>query len=70
MLSSCKQGLKDLDVDEIVELSSHDVSPKYISEVKKLGFKDFDVDDLVQLGSHGVSTKFIAELNNPELQGS
>ena len=34
---------------DLIALSNHDVSPKYISELKRLGITDFDVDDLVAL---------------------
>ena len=55
-------GLKDLDIDDLVELGAHGVSPEFIAEMHRLGLKDLDIDDLVELANHDVSPQFIAEL--------
>jgi hypothetical protein len=45
-----------------VELRKHDITPRYVRELKEIGFKDFDVDELVQLSEHRVTKRFIREM--------
>ena len=51
-----------LEIEDLVELTIHDVSPEYIEEMKQLGFKDLDGEEIVEAKIHGVNTEFVAEM--------
>ncbi|HEY5270971.1 MAG TPA: hypothetical protein VII97_11580, partial [Anaerolineales bacterium] len=63
-------GIKDLDVDELVECSDHGVTPEFIRSIRELGLKDIEVDHLVALADHAVTPAALraARLAYPDLE--
>ena len=49
-------------MEELIELSRHGVSLRYIVELREQGLTDLEIDDIVELSRHGISPKYIAEL--------
>ena len=61
-------GIKDLDADELVDLSSSSVSAKYISELRAAGLKDVDADELVECMDHNVTPDFIRAMHEAGIE--
>ena len=59
-------GWELADVD-LIELNDHDVSARYIAELRAAGLQELDVDELIRLSDHGVSAKYMAELRQAGL---
>lgn len=56
-------GLAPLDVEGVIQLSIHQVTPEYVREMRALGLTGAStVDDVVQLRIHRVSTDYVREL--------
>lgn len=56
-------GLAPLDVEGVIQLSIHQVTPEYVREMRSLGLTGGNtVDDVVQLRIHRVSTEYVREL--------
>ena len=62
------QGYKNIDVEELIELRIHGVTPEYIAELKTLGLTGLTTKELKELRIHGVTGDYIRELNGAGLQ--
>ena len=40
---------KKLDIDEVMSLKIHDVTPDFVRRAREKGFKDMSVDEYIQL---------------------
>ena len=55
-------GFNRIDIEDLIALSIHDVSPAYLKEMKSLGFRDLSIDEVVAARIHDVSPEFLKEL--------
>jgi hypothetical protein len=46
----------------VVELRVHNVSPRFVRELRELGFKDLELDELVGLTYRHITPRFVREM--------
>ena len=56
------QGYRDLDADEVMEMSIFKVTPAFIRELQQLGYRDLSFRSLVEFRIHGVTPEYIREM--------
>ena len=50
--------------EQFVELRIHNVTPRFVREIRELGFDRLDVEELVEMSIHHVTPRFIREMRN------
>ncbi len=61
-LSGLEHEIAGLDIDDLVAMRQHDVTPAFIAAIAEAGFDNLDVDDLVAMKIHGVTPAFIESM--------
>jgi len=51
-----------LDLDDVIRLAIHDVTPDYVRELRELGYDSIPAEQLVAMRVHDVTPAFIREL--------
>ena len=54
-------GYNDLDVDQLVAMRVHDVTPEYVKGVRDMGFS-VDPDQVVAMKVHGITPEYVQEI--------
>lgn len=62
-------GFSTLSFEEILELGVHEVSPKFLLEMRK-SFPDISVEQIIELHNHDIDMTFLRELREANLLSS
>ena len=53
-----------MDLDTLLAMSIHSVTPEFIREVRGMGYPNATADELVQLRIHGIDREFVRSLTD------
>lgn len=57
-------GFSDISLEELVDLSIHDVSPDFIRSIQALGFKNMTLEQFEDAKIHNINAEFVAEMKS------
>ena len=61
----------EIDLDDLIALKRHNVSPEMLKELRKLGHDDLDLEDAIAASVHGITAEFIKGMRDagyPDLE--